>query len=244
MPTPESARSWYPASDPVHGFDHVLRVYHLAEQLAQAEGADLEIVRAAALLHDATGDQRSVDSHGLPYAQAGGQPSEISHGLTYAQAGNQHSTINNIRLNHHHASSDFATQVLRAEGWDEARIAAVQHCIRAHRFRDNRESPHTLEAKILFDADKLDAIGAVGVARAIGYAIQAGQPAYAKPSQQFLDSGELEPGEPHSAYHEFLFKLRHLKDRLYTPAAKSIANERHRVMAEFFERLAGEMGGK
>ena len=57
MPTIESARSWYPVNDPVHGFDHVLRVYHLAEQLALAEGADLEIVRAAALLHDAESEQ-------------------------------------------------------------------------------------------------------------------------------------------------------------------------------------------
>ena len=53
MPTIEEARRWYPADDPVHGFDHVLRVYQLAEHLALAEGADLEIVRAAALLHDA-----------------------------------------------------------------------------------------------------------------------------------------------------------------------------------------------
>ena len=53
MPTIEQARGWYSADDPVHGFDHVLRVYFMAERLAQAEGADLEIVRAAALLHDA-----------------------------------------------------------------------------------------------------------------------------------------------------------------------------------------------
>jgi len=244
MPTIESARSWYPASDPVHGFDHVLRVYRLAEQLAQAEGADLEIVRAAALLHDANSDQGSVVSHGLTYAQAGGQPwPDARPGRQSTLASPPGQAISNIRLNHHHASSDFGAQVLGAEGWDEARIAAVQHCIRAHRFRDNQEPPHTLEAKILFDADKLDAIGAVGVARAIGYAMQAGQPPYSPPSQQFLESGELAPGEPHSAYHEYLFKLRHLKDRLYTPSAIRIAEERHTIMAEFFERLVDEMGG-
>ena len=53
MPTIEQARAWYPINDPVHGFDHVLRVYRLAERLAAAEGAELEIVRAAVLLHDA-----------------------------------------------------------------------------------------------------------------------------------------------------------------------------------------------
>ena len=56
MPIIEQARNWYPLSDPVHGFDHVLRVLALAENLALSEGADLEIVRAAVLLHDARDD--------------------------------------------------------------------------------------------------------------------------------------------------------------------------------------------
>ncbi len=55
MPTIEQARSWYTGADAVHDFDHVLRVYFVAEHLAQKEGADQEIVRAAALLHDAVG---------------------------------------------------------------------------------------------------------------------------------------------------------------------------------------------
>ena len=59
MPTLEQARSWYPASDPVHGFDHIQRVYRMAERLAVEEGADLEIVQAAALLHDAEGSHPS-----------------------------------------------------------------------------------------------------------------------------------------------------------------------------------------
>ncbi|MBM3121458.1 MAG: HD domain-containing protein, partial [Chloroflexi bacterium] len=55
MPTIEQARSWYRRDDPVHGFDHVERVVRLAEELARQAGADAEIVRAAALLHDAAG---------------------------------------------------------------------------------------------------------------------------------------------------------------------------------------------
>jgi uncharacterized protein len=210
MPSLEQARSWYP-DDLVHGFDHVQRVARLATQIAQAEGADLKIVQAAALLHDAQ-DQR--------------QPAHADQ-----------------RTTHQHASADFAAEILAAEGWSNNRIAAVQHCIRAHRFRDNSEPPQTLEARILFDADKLDAIGAVGVIRAVGYALTHSNPPYAEPSAQFLATGETVPGEPHSAYHEYLFKLRKLKDRLYTPAAQAIAAERHRVMEEFFEQLAAEMGG-
>jgi uncharacterized protein len=211
MPTIEEARQWYPDADPVHGFDHVLRVYRLAERLARLEGADEQIVLAAVLLHDAQGG-------------SAGQAAS--------------------RLDHQHASAEFAGQVLMAEGWPEARIAAVQHCIRAHRFRDQREQPATLEAQVLFDADKLDAIGAIGVARAVAYAALAGQPAYASPSPHFLQGGGLALGEPHSAYHEYLFKLRKLIARLYTPTARAIATERHAYMAEFFERLEKEIQGQ
>ena len=55
MSTIEQARQWYADADPVHDFDHVLRVYRLAERIGRAEGADLEILCAAALLHDAAG---------------------------------------------------------------------------------------------------------------------------------------------------------------------------------------------
>jgi len=212
MPTIDQARLWYPDLDPVHGFDHVLRVYRMAERLARAEGADLEIVRAAALLHDAEGS-----------ATSGG---EIG------------------RSNHHHASSEFARQELQAEGWSDERITAVQHCIRAHRFRDNSEPPQTLEAKILFDADKLDVIGAIGVVRTVAFDVVIGQPVYSEPSQRFLSTGEKEPGEPHSSFHEYLFKLSRIKDRLFTSTARMIAEDRHHFMAEFFSRLAAEERGE
>lgn len=210
MLTLETARQWYPQTDPVHGFDHIERVYHMAQRLAHAEGADMEIVLAAALLHDIEG------SH---------------------PAGEE-------RANHHHQSADIAAGILRSEGWPEERIAAVQHCIRAHRYRDNREPPATVEAKVLFDADKLDVLGAVGVARTIGYAVQDGQPVYAPPSAHFLATGEKEPGEPHSAYHEHLFKLSKIKDRLYTATARGIAAERHDYLDNYFKRLIAEMSGE
>jgi uncharacterized protein len=212
MPTIETARSWYPDSDPVHGFDHVLRVYRMAEHIARAEGGDLEIVRAAALLHDADGS-----------ATAGGD------------AG---------RVDHHTASAEFARQVLQAEGWAPERIAAVQHCIRAHRFRDQAEPPQSLEAKILFDADKLDVLGAIGIARTIAFDVVVGQPIYTEPSQRFLETGEKEPGERHSSYHEFIFKLGKIKDRLHTRTARALAEGRHKFLAEFFHRLAAEERGE
>lgn len=227
MPTLEQARNWYSEFDPVHGFDHVERVYRLAERLAREEGADLEIVRAAVLLHDAV-ENPNRPKRGAPAHRGTGQ-----------KAAGQAS-----RMNHHQASAEFAGRTLRREGWPEERIAAVQHCILAHRFRDDSVQPQTLEAKILFDADKLDAIGATGAARAIAYSAQEGCPAYSTPSDSFLETGQMVDGEIFSAYHEHLFKLRKLKDRLHTLSARRLAEERHRWMAEFFVRLELEAKGK
>ena len=206
MPTLNQARAWYDAEDPVHGFGHIVRVVHLAEQIGAEVGADIEIVRAAALLHDASGAAPT---------QGGG------------------------RARHEQASAGFAEEILRAEGWPADRIEAVLHCIRAHRYR-SAESPQSLEAQVLFDADKLDVLGAFGIARTLGYATQAGQPAYAEPSARFRQAGQGEPGEPHSAYHEYLFKLSHVAERLHTEPARRMAEPRGRLLRSFFEALAGE----
>lgn len=210
MPTIEQARQWYADRDPVHGFDHVLRVLRLVERIGPELGADAEILQAAALLHDAA-DAAPVEGGG--------------------------------RASHEITSAKFAREVLQEEGWAEERIQAVQHCIRAHRFR-NSELPQTLEAKVLFDADKLDVVGAFGVSRTLGYAQQAGQPVYAEPSASFIKSGDHEPGEPHSAYHEYLFKLSRIIERLYTEPARRIATKRFKVLEAFFEQLAAEARGE
>ena len=207
MLTIEEARSWYQGTDAVHNFDHILRVYRMAERLAKAEGADLEIVRAAALLHDSRGsDPESVEG----------------------------------RMGHHQASAKFAGAVLSEKGWDQEKIEAVQHCILAHRFRNPAEKPKTLEAKIIFDADKLDALGAIGVARVVAYAALVKTPFYEKPSDVFLETGQEIEGEKHSAYHEHLFKLRKLPARMHTPTARAIADERLRYLDDFFTRLIAE----
>jgi len=210
MPTIEQARSWYTGADAVHDFDHVLRVYFVAEHLAQKEGADQEIVRAAALLHDAVGTMPGSEE----------------------------------RAEHHLASAVFAEEILADESWPLERIRAVQHCIRAHRYRDDREPPQTIEAQTLFDADKLDVLGAVGVARAVAYATLAGEPVYAEPSQRFLETGQKEPGEPHSCYHEYLFKLSKIKDRLFTQTGRLLAAEREAYIASYFDRLKSEWRGQ
>ncbi len=166
------------------------------------------------------------------------QTAALLHDVADSEAGTA------ARENHHIASAEFAVEVLQKESWQPERIAAVQHCIRAHRFRARDERPETLEARVLFDADKLDVLGAVGVARTVGYAVQAGQPVYAEPSQQFIQTGKKEPGEPHSAYHEYLFKLVRIKDLLFTGTAHQVAEERSRYLDEYFRRLIAETNGE
>ena len=149
------------------------------------------------------------------------------------------------RAEHHIASAVFAGQVLAESGWPAEKISAVQHCIRSHRFRARQdEVPGTLEAKIIFDADKLDVIGAIGVARVIAYATLAGAPFYAEPSESFLSTGKKVDGEPHSAYHEYLFKLSKIKNRLFTPTARKLAEDRDRYIEDYFKRLGAEMRGE
>ncbi|PWH19080.1 MAG: hypothetical protein DDG59_04170 [Anaerolineae bacterium] len=207
MFTLETLQRWYDPADPVHGVDHIRRVVALAEKIAAREGAQIEIVRAAAYLHDALDRE---------------QATSVS------------------RKEHHLAAADLAARVLRQEGWSETMIAAVQHCILSHRFRHVQEPPQTLEAKVVFDADKLDAMGAFGVARAIARAVQKGMPIYAPPSSLFLERGVLAEQEAHSAYHEYWFKLRHLQERLFTSTARQLAIQRQAVMVAFFEALQRE----
>jgi uncharacterized protein len=210
--TVEEARGWYQNADPVHDFDHVLRVYRLAERIAKAEGANLEVVRTAALLHDSRGS-------------APGEEGEA-------------------RAEHHIASAEFAGEVLSEKGWPTEKIAAVQHCIRAHRFRGKEDAPESLEAKVLFDADKLDVLGAIGAARTVAYAALDNQPIFSEPSQKFIKTGEKEIGEPHSSYHEFLFKLRKVKDRMFTRTGKILADARHAYLVEFYTQLQAEVRGE
>ncbi len=210
MLTLEQAKQWYVNTDAVHDFSHIERVYRMAEHLARAEGADLEIVRAAALLHDADGTTPG----------------------------------SSVRKEHHLRSAELAEKILAEEGWPADRINAVMHCIRAHRYRDDREPPETIEAKCIFDADKLDVLGAIGAVRVVVYAALAGTPFYSEPSQQFLQTGEEIPGELHSAYHEYLFKLRNIEKRLFTSTARQLARERSRYLDNFFVQLIAEIKGE
>lgn len=116
----------------------------------------------------------------------------------------------------------------------------IIHCVRSHRFREN-QTPETLEARALFDADKLDAIGAVGVARAYLFAGEVGARLHnpdvdvtAAPAYSENDTG----------YREYLVKLRHIHTRMLTAEGRRLAAERHAFMESFFERFVSEIEGR
>jgi len=123
--------------------------------------------------------------------------------------------------NHAIEGAKIAEDLLRKKGYSEDFIKKVCHCIEAHSFSSGVE-PKTLEAKILSDADKLDAMGAIGIARAFMFAGERGK--------------SLEEVITH-----FEEKLLKLKDFLYTETAKKLAEERHRFLEEFYRRLINEI---
>ncbi len=203
------ARGLYENGGGGHDFDHVLRVTALAERIAAAEGADLTVVRTAALLHD-IGESQGRDNHHLIGAR-------MARDLL------------------HDAPPEF--------------VEAVVHAIEAHRFRAE-PAPRTLEAQILSDADKLDAIGAIGIARVFAYAGARGTALWKEPWPAIAATGgdaRQKPdalGADYTPVHEFVFKLDRIPERLYTAAARAIAAERQAFMGAFFSRLDEEALGK
>lgn len=202
----EEAKAYYRGADPAHDFEHVLRVLDLAEKMGAAEGADMEILRTAALLHDTA---RGQEEQGIEHAQA---------------------------------SAHLAKGILGDKGWKMDRIERVAEAILSHRFRGG-PAPATLEAKILYDADKLDAMGAIGIARAYAVAGQRRQRLWVALEEVALDLGQENPTE-HTPLHEYRMKLSKLVETLHTPMAKEIAAPRYRFMADFFQRLEAEIRGE
>lgn len=136
-------------------------------------------------------------------------------------------------------SAQLAAPLLDELGVPPDDIAAIQHCIRAHRFRGT-EKPQSLEARILFDADKLDSIGAVGIGRAFLFAGQIG----AKLHDAEIDHDTtLAYSKEDTAYREFQVKMSRVRGHMLTGPGKKLAEKRHRFMETFFAELNREIYG-
>jgi len=197
-----------------HDFYHALRVKRLAVLIGQDEGADLDVLTAAAYLHDVARGEERVNDHVV-------------------------------------AGMRRAREVLPQVGFPEDKIGQVVECIKHHedyrwdkegkskalRAEPQGEAKLSKEALILQDADRLDAMGAIGIARAFAYGGAMGRP---------LWDPEEEPGEfqygvvSRSTLHHFYEKLLRLKDIMNTDLGRKLAAERHAYMEEFVARFKRE----
>ncbi len=187
-----------------HGPDHAERVHRLALHIGRRLGAKLDILSAAALLHDI------------------GRPAE---------------SASQGRVCHAGEGAKMADAILAELGFGQEATAEIVHCIATHRYR-GEAIPLSLEARILYDADKLDSIGATGIGRAFLFAGQVGAKLHNR-------ARDLDGSQPYSledtAYREYEVKLRQIKERMLTTEGKRLAQERDAFMADFFRQLTKEV---
>ncbi len=173
------------SNDLTHDLGHTRRVYNLAIKLSKQVGADLDIIMAAAILHDT------------------GRPEEKSSGISHAKI-----------------SADYARKLLESLDFPTEKIPAVCDAIRTHRFSEGL-TPNSLEGKVLSDADKLDAMGAIGLYRTIANNVRKGY-------------GLL------SVLKHLNDKLLKLKDLIYLEPAKVLAQKRHKLLLDFVCQIVRE----
>ncbi len=141
------------------------------------------------------------------------------------------------RLCHAKVGGKKAFDFLIRSGFEKDFSLHVKSCIETHRFRKDRP-PESLEAKILFDADKLDAVGAIGIARTLLYVGQVSEPLYC------IVNCKVSPGEndpEHSFFTEYKYKLEKLYDHFYTARGALLAAQRRQAAVDFYNNLYSEV---
>jgi uncharacterized protein len=200
----ETQRRFAGFDDPAHGWEHVQRVYRLAQRIGEEEEADVLIVSIATLLHDIG---RLIPRKGVPHALLSVEEARV--------------TLRDYKL---------APQ----------QVAAILHAIEAHSFSQGIE-PHTLEARVVRDADRLDSLGAIGILRwAITGTI--------KRKSQTMN---YHPGDPFAQWHtpddrlylldHFYTKLLRLEENMYTTTGRALAQQRTEYMREYLEEFRAEL---
>jgi len=188
---------------PAHDLSHVERVTALARTIAEAEGARLDVVVPAALLHELVN---------LPK----GHPDSPRSGDLCAVA---------------------ADEVLREAGVELVRRNAIVACIRDHAFSKGA-TPPSREAAVLQDADRLDAIGAVGVARCFATCTELKRPLFA-PEDPFCD--ERSPDDKAFGLDHFFKKLLLLEEGMHTATARALAAPRTAFLRAYLAALRSEL---
>jgi uncharacterized protein len=190
--------------DAAHDFQHIMRVYRNAELIGKKEGADMDVLLPAALLHDL-----------VVYPKGSAKSAKSADD-----------------------SADLAEKWLRGYGVPQATIDRITYCIRTHSY-SKRLVPATLEGKILQDADRLDALGAVGVARTFSVSGSERRDFY-NPGDPFWKSGR-ELNDREWTLDHFYKKLLRLKKAMHTKTAREMAKERAAFMEQFVKQLKKEI---
>jgi uncharacterized protein len=159
----------------------------------------------------------------------------------------KHSSVEGFR--HEIEASKEARNILGTLGLEDRVVDAVCHCIESHRKRTGRIQPQTIEAKCLFDADKLDCIGAIGIVRSAFIALDQGQEFYKEEDINTYKRRNVRPDETiidyaeHSSNLEYELSLKEVAKRMYTETGRRLAKERSAFMDEFYSRLGKELKG-
>lgn len=202
--TLEEIKAMYESADPAHDFSHILRVYKSAQKIGKAEGADMQVLLLATLLHDV------------------GAESKLSEKSAESDA---------LRLR-------IAEEFLKKKSLPEDLRNKVLYAIDVHRF-SRGIVPATKEAKILQDADRLDAMGAIGIARVFITGGAMGRKFYS-PEDPFCKTRA--PDDKMWNLDHFYKKILKLESGMYTETAKRIARIRAAVLKRYLEDLQMEIG--
>jgi len=149
------------------------------------------------------------------------------------------------KISHVERGAQLADQILSKYNISEEDKNNIKHCIHAHSYRHGIK-PETIEAKVIFDSDKLDSIGAIGIGRAFLFSGRLGSNCLYTGREKELvkNAGSYGFTKDDSALLEYYFKLKNIKNKIITKTAKKIAKERHDYMAGFFKRFELEILGK
>ncbi len=153
------------------------------------------------------------------------------------------------KKDHAKIGAEMAENLLERLGFDSKFINKVKLCILTHRFRSENR-PRSNEAKILFDADKLDLLGSVGIIRSFLISKEYNQKLFSNVSiKSYLkdnivgknNKGRIKDISKHSPNLEFELKIKSIPESLHFQRSKEIAKERIKFMEKFFNRLKKEI---
>lgn len=175
-----------------------------------------------------------------------------------SEAGVDHFTLELAALLHDIADWKFhdgdeeagpraAREWLEGQAVDNTIIEQVEDIIRTVSFKgaNVKTEMKTIEGRIVFDADKLDAIGAIGIARTFAYGGMKGRAIYdpERPPEDHADAKAYMQSDGPTINH-FYEKLLLLKDRMFTETGRQIAQQRHEIMEAFLKEFYAEWNGE